>query len=136
MKMVRIYKTDEWNVCIDQGFLYLTRFLFSLFFYPGITDFKLKLEINSDETTITQQLAEYSVFNIHKQLETFTGISWKNGDRMKITITAFDIMGTTKRDNIILYKDTTPPNITNLWLTKEDELGVAVFGFTDFNEMT
>lgn len=55
---------------------------------------------------------------------------------MKITITAFDIMGTTKEDSIILYKDTTPPNITNLWLTKEDELGVAVFGFTDFNEMT
>ncbi|XP_061189002.1 uncharacterized protein LOC133197151 [Saccostrea echinata] len=102
----------------------------------GIIDFKVKLAINSDETTKTQQVAEYSVFNIHKQQETFTGLSWNNGDRMKITVTAFDIMGMSKEDHVTLYKDTTPPEITDLWLTKEDKLDVAVFGFTDFNKMT
>lgn len=102
----------------------------------GIINFRVKLAINSDETTITQEVAEYSVFNIHKQLETFTGLSWSDGDRMEITITAFDIMNVTKEDQVTLYKDTTPPQITDLWLTKEDELDVAVFGFTDFNKMT
>lgn len=102
----------------------------------GITDFKVKLEVNKDETAVTQQIAEYSVFNIHKQSETFTGITWGDGNRMKITVTAFDIMGTTREDNVVLYKDMTPPNITNLWLTQDDELGVNVFGLTDFNKMT
>lgn len=112
--------------------IYITQFYLCL----GITDFKVKLEVNKDETTVTQQIAEYSVFNIHKQSETFTGITWGDGDRMKITVTAFDIMGTTREDNVVLYKDMTPPNITNLWLTQDDELGVNVFGLIDFNKMT
>lgn len=68
-------------------------------------------------------------------MEIFIGIMWGDGDCMKIIVIVFDIMGMIWEDNVVLYKDMIFLNIINLWLIKDDEFGVNVFGLIDFNKM-
>ncbi|ESO88609.1 hypothetical protein LOTGIDRAFT_165393 [Lottia gigantea] len=59
----------------------------------------------------------------------------QDGDTVKFYIRAYDIVDFFLEEIISLYFDTSPPVIKDLWLTKGDDLNIAVHGLQDFNKL-
>jgi len=62
-------------------------------------------------------------------------IDWADGDKLNVTVQAYDILGEFKEETMEVYRDATPPVIENLWLTRGDRVNVSVHRIEDFTEM-
>lgn len=67
---------------------------------------------------------------------TSLSVSWNDGDKLDITVRAFDIFDVYIDDMVTVYKDISPPEIENLWLSNGDRVNVSVHSFEDFSKMT
>ena len=76
-----------------------------------------------------------SVKDIFSESETLT-MDWTDGDKAVITVVAKDIFNKTLNDTLTVYRDSTPPIIENLWLTRGERLNLTVHRLEEFTEMT
>ena len=63
-------------------------------------------------------------------------VTWDDGNRLDITVRAFDIFEKFAEDTITVFKDTSPPRIDNLWLSRGDRMNISVHNIEDFTKMT
>ncbi|KAJ8299760.1 hypothetical protein KUTeg_023820 [Tegillarca granosa] len=96
-------------------------------------DFQVAYKIY--DSSLKKESDFVSVSNIYDQSTTLAGIQWEDGNKLDITVRAFDILNATTEDNITVYRDTTPPIIDNLWLTREDRVNISVHRIEDFTQM-
>ncbi|KAK3103765.1 hypothetical protein FSP39_021725 [Pinctada imbricata] len=89
----------------------------------------------SDDIRVKSFQPNTSVSNIQNQYEDLT-ISWDDGNKLETNLTAIDFIGAFNDDTITVYKDSTPPVLENLWLTRGDRLNISVHRIEDFQEMT
>ncbi|XP_055958814.1 uncharacterized protein LOC130014035 [Patella vulgata] len=68
------------------------------------------------------------------QQETITPVL-KDGDTLRYFIRAYDILSQYKEESLTVHFDSSPPVIENLWLTKGDEVNLAVHGFEELDKM-
>lgn len=66
----------------------------------------------------------------------YLNISWEDGNRLDITVRAFDIFDEYKDDKISVYKDVSFPVIQHLRLIKGDRVNISVHNLKDFSKMT
>lgn len=97
-------------------------------------DFLISYTVN-DGSSVKDFRTFKSVRNIKDESE-YLNLVWSDGDRADITIRAVDIFDKTLDETVTIYKDTTPPVIENLWLTRGDRLNISVHSVEDFAEMT
>ncbi|KAK3101031.1 hypothetical protein FSP39_000383, partial [Pinctada imbricata] len=100
----------------------------------AIVDFKIEYSIY-DASGLKSFRPFTTVSDIQDQYEDLT-ISWVDGDKLDTTLSATDFIGASNNDSITVYKDSTPPVIENLWLTRGDRLNISVHKIEDFAEMT
>ena len=123
------------------GFLYwfykvrviITRFGY-LYVYVGCVDFLVSFNVDTgsgvrDSRTFT------SVDDIKKESDELS-VNWIDGDRLDVTVRAVDIFNKTLDENVTVFRDSTPPVIENLWLTKGDRLNISVHSLEEFDQMT
>ena len=63
-------------------------------------------------------------------------VHWIDGGRLDVTVRAVDIFNKTFDENVTVFRDSTPPVIENLWLTKGDRLNISVHSLEEFDQMT
>lgn len=63
-------------------------------------------------------------------------ITWEDGQKLDIYVMATDLFGEYTIDTIVLYKDTTEPEIENLWLSHGGKTTLSIHRLEDFSEMT
>ncbi|XP_076085327.1 uncharacterized protein LOC143056126 [Mytilus galloprovincialis] len=104
----------------------------------GIVNFQVSYEVESTDlkhTSFKDSRPFTSVSDIENQFDVLT-LNWTDGDRLTATVKAIDILDKTDQETIIVYRDTTPPIIENLWMTKGDRLNISVHSLEDFTKMT
>ncbi|XP_076086955.1 uncharacterized protein LOC143057529 [Mytilus galloprovincialis] len=99
----------------------------------GIVRFEIVHDVNGTKLKSSSKFTVVS--NVYAQF-TVRNVTWDDGDQLKTTIRAFDILENYRDETIITYKDSTPPVISNLWLTKGDRIDTAVHSLKELNEMT
>lgn len=62
-------------------------------------------------------------------------VAWDDGDKLIVTIRAYDLLENYRDEQVTVYKDATPPMISNLWLTKGDRINISVHSVEEFNDM-
>lgn len=104
------------------------------FYFSGCVDFLTEFFVfDGQGLKDSQQLT--SVQNISTESEILT-MNWSDGDKAIITVVAKDIFNKTLNDTLTVYRDSTPPIIENLWLTRGDRVNMSVHRLEDFTEMT
>jgi hypothetical protein len=63
-------------------------------------------------------------------------VTWQDGQKLDITVRATDIIGEYTDDTITIYKDTTNPEIENLWLSYGNKTDLFVQRLEEFKTMT
>ena len=58
-----------------------------------------------------------------------------DGDSVRVYVKAFDVMGNTAEDNVLVHIDSSPPLIHDVWLTRDGEKQLAVHNSIDLFEM-
>lgn len=106
---------------------------FILYYSTGIVKFKLQYKVYGSD--LKDQLYFLSTSNVLSQSEDLN-IHWKDGYRLDITVRAYDIFDGYVEDTTTVYKDTSPPSIKDLWLTKDDRVNISIHSIEDFTEMT
>jgi hypothetical protein len=53
-----------------------------------------------------------------------------------ITVRAYDIFDVHAEDVVTVYKDTSQPEVENLWLSSGDLVNISVHSIEDFSQMT
>lgn len=76
-----------------------------------------------------------SVANIDGQSEVLV-VDWGDGDKLDIQIRAIDVLGSFDDEYLTVYKDTSPPVVDNLWLTRDGRTDIYVHNIEDFTQMT
>ena len=104
-------------------------------FFTAVVDYKVAYDVFSDPTTMKDTRVSTSVPELYDQQETLS-VVWADGDRLNMTVVAYDVLGKTNQESVTVYRDATPPVINNLWLTKGDRLNISVHSLEEFNEMT
>ncbi|XP_063399976.1 uncharacterized protein LOC134684607 [Mytilus trossulus] len=99
----------------------------------GIVQFEVGYDVFSPNLSDSQNLTITP--DIHVQSE-LLNIIWNDGDKLILTVKATDLIGGSNNDTIIIYRDTTPPFIDDLWLTRGDRLNVSVHYLKELTEMT
>ncbi|XP_061176007.1 uncharacterized protein LOC133184958 [Saccostrea echinata] len=100
----------------------------------GCVDFKVQFNVYN-ESGLKDSRPLSSVSDISTESETVK-MDWSDGDKAVITVVAVDILNKTLSDTLTIYRDSTPPIIENVWLTRGDRLNVSVHRLEDFTEMT
>lgn len=85
--------------------------------------------------TITQQQSFLETDSVLDE-STSLPVTWDDGARLDITVRAFDILDEYMDETISVYKDSSPPIIENLWLTRGERVNVSVHNVEDFTLMT
>ncbi|XP_052083679.1 uncharacterized protein LOC127721009 [Mytilus californianus] len=80
---------------------------------------------SSPFTLVSDVYAEMAVQNV----------AWDDGNKLIVTIRAIDLLENYRDEIVTVYKDATPPIISNLWLTKGDRINIAVHSVEEFNDM-
>ena len=99
----------------------------------GIVRFEIKYEVFAP--TLADQQIFTSTSNVLDQSGTID-VTWDDGNRLDITVKAYDILEKFAEDKIIVYKDTSPPLIENVWLSRGDRVNISVHSIEDFTKMT
>ena len=114
--------------------LILYEILFVILYYSaGIVRFELQYKVYGPDLKNQQYFLPTN--NVLSQSEDLN-IHWKDGYRLDITVRAYDIFDGYVEDTTTVYKDTSPPSITDLWLTKGDRVNILIHSIADFTEMT
>ena len=111
----------------------ITRFGY-LYVYVGCVDFLVSFNVDTgsgvrDSRTLT------SVDDIKEESDELS-VNWIDGDRLDVTVRAVDIFNKILDENVTVFRDSTPPVIENLWLTKGDRLNISVHSLEEFDQMT
>lgn len=107
---------------------------FEFYFLLGCVDFLTEFSVYDGQGLKDNQPLT-SVQNISTESEILT-MNWSDGDKAYITVVAKDIFNKTLNDTLIIYRDSTPPIIKNLWLTRGDRFNISVHRLEDFTKMT
>ncbi|CAG2200973.1 unnamed protein product [Mytilus edulis] len=99
----------------------------------GIVRFETQFTVLSP--AITQQVNFVSTSDVRDEA-TSLSVTWNDGDRLDVTVRAYDIFDIFIDDVVTVFKDTSPPKIENLWLSNGDRVNVSVHSFEDFSKMT
>lgn len=106
--------------------------IYNTIFFTGIVKFDIAHDVygpsnksSSSFTLVSDVYAEMAVQNV----------AWDDGDKLIVTIRAYDLLENYRDEIISVYKDATPPIISNLWLTKGDRINIAVHSVKEFNDM-
>ncbi|CAC5414424.1 unnamed protein product [Mytilus coruscus] len=99
----------------------------------GIVQFEVGYDVFSPNLSDSQNLTIMP--DKHVQSEVLN-VVWNDGDKLILTVKATDLIGSSNNDTIIIYRDTTPPFIDDLWLTRGDRLNVSVHYLKELTEMT
>ncbi|XP_076086914.1 uncharacterized protein LOC143057491 [Mytilus galloprovincialis] len=99
----------------------------------GIVRFEIVHDVYGTKLKSISTFAQVS--NVYAEFDA-RNVIWDDGDQLISTIRAFDILENYRDETIITYKDSTPPVISNLWLTKGDRVNTAVHSLKELNEMT
>lgn len=60
----------------------------------------------------------------------------EDGKQLTFLIRGYDVMQNYGEDNATVTIDLSPPEISNLWLTKGDMLNISVHSIEELNEIT
>lgn len=104
------------------------------FLFSGCVDFLTEFSVYDGQGLKDSQPLT-SVQNISTESQILT-MNWSDGDKAVVTVVAKDIFNKTLNDTLTIYRDSTPPIIENLWLTRGDRVNVSVHRLEDFTEMT
>jgi hypothetical protein len=63
-------------------------------------------------------------------------VNWNDGDRLDVTVRGYDIFDVHAEDVVTVYKDTSKPEVENLWLSSGDLVNISVHSIEDFSQMT
>ncbi|KAL5006494.1 hypothetical protein ScPMuIL_015300 [Solemya velum] len=63
-------------------------------------------------------------------------VDMSDGQQITITVRAYDVMNMYAEEEINVTKDTSPPRVENLWLTRSDILNISVHNLKELSEMT
>lgn len=99
----------------------------------GIVRFETQFFVRS--LTITQQQEFKETDNVLDESTTLL-VTWNDGDRLDITVRAFDILDVYDDDSVSVFKDSSPPTVENLWLSNGDRVNVSVHSAENFSKMT
>ncbi|XP_052071167.1 uncharacterized protein LOC127709606 [Mytilus californianus] len=62
-------------------------------------------------------------------------VIWEDGQKLDISVKATDVVGKFTEDTTTIYKDTTAPEITRLWLTYDNKTELYVHRQEDFSSL-
>ena len=78
-----------------------------------------------------------SMILLHFQLQKgVLSVPRSDGDTIRVYVKAFDIVGNTAVDSVLVHVDTSHPVIDHIWLTKDGYKQLAVHNSMDLSEMT
>ncbi|XP_055997828.1 uncharacterized protein LOC125647098 [Ostrea edulis] len=97
-------------------------------------DYKVWYKV-TDATSIVDNQDFTSVSAISKQGDQLN-LPWTDGNKLEVTVRAIDVLGKYLDESVTVYRDATPPQIEDLWLTRGDRLNVSVHRIEDFTKMT
>ncbi|CAC5387119.1 unnamed protein product [Mytilus coruscus] len=98
----------------------------------GIVRFETKF------TVYSPNVSQHNDFNVTKSVldeSASLSVAWNDGDMLIVTVRAFDIFEFFEEDTVTVYKDASPPEIRNLWLTRRDRVNISVHSIEDFSKM-
>ncbi|XP_076113973.1 uncharacterized protein LOC143082259 [Mytilus galloprovincialis] len=101
----------------------------------GIVDFQVAYEVH-DPTLKDSQIFTSLPANQLKDQFVSLSVDWADGDRLNVTVQAFDVLRESNMESLVVYRDVSPPIIENLWLVKGDRVNISVHSVEDFSEMT
>lgn len=107
--------------------------MFNFYSISGIVQFEVGYDVFSPNLSDFQNLTITPDKHVQSEL---LNIVWNDGDKLILTVKATDLIGGSNNDTIIIYRDTTPPFIDDLWLTRGDRLNVSVHYLKELTEMT
>ena len=99
----------------------------------GVVRFETKFVVLSP--SITEQENFVSTKNVLSE-STSLSVNWNDGDRLDVTVRAYDIFDVHAEDMVTVYKDTSKPEVENLWLSSGDLVNISVHSIEDFSQMT
>ena len=99
----------------------------------GVVRFETKFVVLSPG--ITQQENFVSTKNVLSE-STSLSVNWNDGDQLDVTVRAYDIFDVHAEDVVTVYKDTSQPEVENLWLSSGDLVNISVHSIEDFSQMT
>ena len=99
----------------------------------GIVRFETKFIVLSP--SITQQENFVSTKDVLSE-STSLFVNWNDGDKLDVTVRAYDIFDVHAEDVVTVYKDTSKPEVENLWLSSGDLVNISVHSIADFSQMT
>ena len=112
---------------------YLNIIMFILFFFSGVVRFETKFVVLVPG--ITQQENFVSTKDVLSE-STSLSVNWNDGDRLDVTVRGYDIFDVHAEDVVTVYKDTSKPEVENLWLSSGDLVNISVHSIEDFSQMT
>jgi len=62
-------------------------------------------------------------------------VNWNDGDRLDATVRAYDIFDMHAEDVVTVYRDTTPPEVENFWLSKTGLMNISIHSTEDLSQM-
>ena len=107
--------------------------LYLHFLYLGVVKFDINYTVTGPNVSSFQSFSD--VPDILQESEVID-VTWQDGQKMDITVRATDIIGEYIDDIITIYKDTTKPEIENLWLSYGNKTDLFVQRLEDFTTMT
>jgi hypothetical protein len=107
--------------------------LYLHFLYLGVVKFDINYTVTGLDVSSFQSFS--NVPDILQESEVID-VMWQDGQKMDITVRATDIIGEYTDDTITIYKDTTNPEIENLWLSYGNKTDLFVQRLEDFTTMT
>lgn len=63
-------------------------------------------------------------------------VTWEDGQKLDISVKATDMVGKFTEDTTAIFKDTTAPEITRLWLTYGNKTELYVHRQDDFSSLS
>ncbi|VDI60122.1 Hypothetical predicted protein, partial [Mytilus galloprovincialis] len=99
----------------------------------GVVRFEVKYEVYSP--ALSAQQAYTPTVDVLLQFG-HINVPWNDGNRLDITVRAYDILEKFAEETIVVYKDVSPPRIENLWLSRGDNVNISVHSIEDFSKMT
>ncbi|CAG2222618.1 unnamed protein product [Mytilus edulis] len=101
----------------------------------GIVDFQVAYEVHDPTLKDFQIFTSLPANQLDDEFVSLA-VDWGDGDRLNVTVQAFDILRESNIESLVVYRDVSPPIIENIWLTKGDRVNISVHSVEDFTEMT
>lgn len=97
----------------------------------GIVRFEVSYSVSGSTVGTSQNVP---VTDIHRE-GILLNMTVEDGEKVEICVKAFDIFEKYAEDNLTIYKDTTEPTVTNLWLVRDDLTNLTVHTLKELTEL-